>query len=128
MARIGTRHYSGNICEETQEPTQLAYPGVKPRYLRDFTTSDLASELLRRKRIKWMHVTRALDDVTLAKIGPSRGDFIRDTKFRMAHELVSKLLEDGVFQERQERGICSDTLILGLSLPIFIRHDDGTVK
>lgn len=126
MARVNT----ASVYEETLDVPirMISDPLCTSKPLHRWSTSDLASELLRRKRIKWMHVSRPFDECDLTNMGSWRGAFLRDAKFRMAHELASKLLEDGVFQERQERGLCSDALILGLSLPIFIRHDDGTVK
>lgn len=129
MARIGTRHYKGAICEETQEPPQLISATPRARYLRDFTTSDLASELLRRQRIKWMHVSRVLDQQELSSYElEARGHVIRSMKQSMVCELASHLLGEGVFQERQERTAAVDGLQVTLSLPVFIRRDDTSVK
>lgn len=89
--------------------------------LRDVPDDALASELMRRKRIRWYQATQLISHMDLEMASVARGELMADRKQHGARMIAATLLKENVIAVRQERDETLDALRLQLALPVFIR-------
>lgn len=93
-------------------------------HLRDIPDDALVSELLSRDRIRWYHTETRIGDMELHHMRDSRADYMAHTRSMMVHRLAQKLFEDNIGQTGQTREHATDSLIVRVRLPVFIRFPD----
>lgn len=80
----------------------------------------LASELMRRDRIKWFHAQAVVDEKVLHS-AVERSAIVQRYREDMVHQINQYMLSQNLFLFRQEHDPTTEMMKFHLSLPVFIR-------